>query len=133
MAVTVTTTGPLFDNRADELLAEMCVEIQTTVGDQAFVEFETNLELNIKHSGPIYQSFVQVTDLDGARVVNDGYGQTNDLQYGLWLEGIGSRNYPVTKFRGYHALRDAFESTATQAEELAAPIIEEYVDRINNE
>lgn len=129
----VTMSGPVFDGRGDDLIDRMCTDIQTTVGDQAFVEFETNLELNIKHSGPIYQSFVQVSDLDGARVVNDGYGQTNDLQYGLWLEGIGSRNFPVTSFRGYHALRDAFESTEAQVEELAEPIIEEYVDRINND
>jgi hypothetical protein len=27
--------------------------------------------------------------------------------YGPWLEGVGSRNFPVTRFRGYHAFRVA--------------------------
>lgn len=129
----VTMSGPVFDGRAEDLIDRMCTDLQTSVGDQAFVEFETNLELHIRHSGPIYQSFIQVKDLDGDRVVNDGYGETNDLQYGLWLEGIGSRNYPVTRFRGYHSLRDAAESTEAQVEDLAEPIVDEYVDRINNE
>jgi hypothetical protein len=129
----VTMTGPFFDGRGDAILDRMVTDIQRTVGDQAFVEFETNLELSIKHSGPRYQSFVHVFDRDGDRVVNDGYGQTNTLQYGLWLEGVGSRNYPVTRFRGYHSVSRAYTSTDSQVPELSQPIVDEAMEAINGD
>jgi hypothetical protein len=44
----------------------------------------------------------------GSHVVSDG-GWSGPV-YGPWLEGIGSRNAPVTRFRGYHAFRKASEA-----------------------
>lgn len=127
----VIATGPLFDGRAEGMLEEMVDAIRTTVGDQAFVAFESNLEERIRHSGPVYQTFIQVKDDGTDRVVNDGYDESNELPYGLWLEGIGSRNAPVTRFEGYHSLRDAFEETEAQVEDLAQPVVDEAMGAVN--
>ena len=50
-----------------------------------------------------------------------------------WLEGIGSRNSPVTRFPGYHALREAYVVTDRAVPDIAQPRIDALIDRINNE
>jgi len=109
----------------------MAEKIRDTVADQAFTEWTANMEEHIRHSGPVYQTYAQnvVQGLD--RVVNDGWSETNDLPYGPWLEGVGSRNSPVTIFPGYHSLEDAYTTTDEQVDELAEPIVDEYVEKIN--
>lgn len=129
----VSYSGPVFDGRAAAMTDEMVRDIRTTVGDHAFVAWESNMEASIRHSGPVYQSFAQVKDAGGDTVVNDGYDDTNQLEYGPWLEGIGSRNSPVTKFPGYHSMKRAFEEVEPQVDALAEPIVDDYVERINNE
>lgn len=132
MGVEIEFSGPLFDGRAETLLEEMVGAIRRTVGDQALVEWEANMESHIRHSGPVYQTYAQVKDEGDATLVNDGWDDTNTLPYGPWLEGVGSRNAPVTVFPGYFSLRDAFETTTAQAEALAAPVVDEYVEKIND-
>ena len=43
--------------------------------------------------------------------------------YGYWLEGIGSRNFPKTRFRGYRMWRDATQQIQAEAEKIAEPHI----------
>jgi hypothetical protein len=132
MAITgVSFSGPLFDE--PELLDQMTKAIQDTVGDDLFVKWESLLEENIRHSGPIYQSFIQVKDTPDGAVVNDGWEENNELPYGPWLEGVGSRNSPVTRFPGYFSLRDAGDETEEQLQEIAQPVVDEYLERINGD
>jgi hypothetical protein len=129
----ISYSGPLFDGSAAAMVEQMLEAVRTTVAGQALVEWESGMEEHIRHSGPVYQTYAQARDEGGTeRVVNDGWGETNDLPYGPWLEGVGSRNSPVTIFPGYHSLRDAFETTTGQVEELAAPVVEEWVEKIND-
>ncbi len=131
--VTVDLHGPVFDGRAAEWSDQLVKDLQRTVGDHALVEWETNLEGSIRHATPRYQLFLHAVERDHDYVVNDGYDDTNDLQYGPWLEGLGSRNAPVTRFPGYRALRDAFDSVKEQVGELTQPGVDEYVERVNHE
>jgi hypothetical protein len=131
MAIEITYSGPVFDGSAVSILGDMVRAIQHTVADQALVEWEANMEGHIRHSGPVYQTYAQVKDDGDDRVVNDGWGETNELPYGPWLEGVGSRNSPVTIFPGYRSLRDAYDDTREQVEELAEPVVDEYVVRAN--
>lgn len=133
MAIEITVSGPVFDGRAVDMLDEMVRGIQATIADDALVKWESNMEEHIRHSGPRYQKYAQVKDDGADRVVNDGWGDTNDLPYGPWLEGLGSRNSPVTRFPGYRSIRDAYDEVSEQAEELAEPVVEEHVGRINSE
>lgn len=132
MSVEISYSGPLFDGSAPGLLEQMVRGIRDTVADQAFVEWEANMEEHIRHSGPVYQSYAQVKDEGDDRVVNDGWEDTNELPYGPWLEGVGSRNSPVTVFPGYFSLRDAFEATRDRVPDLAEPVVDEYVEKIND-
>lgn len=133
MSVEVNLHGPVFDGRAAAWSDELVKDLQKTVADQALVEWESDLEGAIRHSTPRYQLFLHAERRDRDEVVNDGYGQTNDLKYGPWLEGVGSRNAPVTRFPGYHALAGAFESVKGQVDDLCKMPVEEYVERVNHE
>lgn len=129
----VILTGPVFDGRGDALTDRMVVDIRHTVGDYAHDLWATLMDHSFKRPTGVYQSFAHVVDDDPDTLVNDGYGVTNELPYGPWLEGIGSRNSPVTRFPGYHSLREAFLVTDRAVTDLAEPIVNDYVDRINHE
>lgn len=51
--------------------------------------------------------------------------------YGYWLEGIGSRNFPKTRFRGYRMWRDATQQIQAEADKIAQPHIDRAVERLN--
>lgn len=129
----VTLTGPLFDGRADEWTERAVAEVRRATAEHAFDAWNEGMEATFRVNGHVYQSFSHVVDDDPDTVVNDGYNVTNSLPYGLWLEGLGSRNFPVTRFPGYHNLRNAFVITDRAVPDIAAPHIDALVDRINHE
>jgi hypothetical protein len=130
--MSVSYSGPVFDGSAEPMIERMIEEVRSTVADQAMVEWESNMESRIRHSGPVYQTFAHVKEDGDETLVNDGWGETNELPYGPWLEGVGSRNSPVTVFPGYHSLGDAYEATLEQVDELVEPVVEDWVGKIND-
>lgn len=133
MPIRVIKTGPLFDSRATGWSREMTEEIRQAIGDFLLDTWVSAMDASFRFNGHVYESTARVVERDGATVVNDGWGETNELEYGPWLEGIGSRNSPVTKFPGYHSLRTAAVATERQIPQIAQPIVDEYVERINGE
>lgn len=51
--------------------------------------------------------------------------------YGYWLEGVGSRNFPKTRFKGYRMWRKATQQIQAEAEKIAQPHIDRAVARLN--
>jgi hypothetical protein len=51
--------------------------------------------------------------------------------YGYWLEGVGSRNFPKTRFRGYRMWRETTQQIQAEAEKIAQPHIDRAVARLN--
>lgn len=128
----IEVSGPLFNGEAAGLMDEMCRQIQQEVAQVAYDEWTAGLDDSIRHNGHVYTDFAQVKEDGPDMVVNDGYGETNELPYGLWLEGTGSRNSPVTVFEGYHALEDAYAVTEQRVDDITEQVVSEYVDRVNN-
>jgi hypothetical protein len=56
---------------------------------------------------------------------------TTDIIYGYWLEGVGSRNAPVTRFAGYRMWRATAQSVRDDAEELVQEDTDRAVARLN--
>jgi hypothetical protein len=129
--VEVTATGPLFNGTAEKLIADFCEEAQTAIGDHGYDLFKGNLDDSIKHNGGVYTGFIRVTDEPRGRVVDDGWSVTNELPYGLWLEGVGRRNAPVTRFEGYHSLEKAAAQLAQDADGIAQEILTSYIAEMN--
>lgn len=128
--IDVSFSGPLFDGRAVEAMRRMADEVQSEVAKYAEDTWQTLMDASFQHPTGAYQSHVNVARRDKDLVLNDGWPDSG-LQYGPWLEGVGSRNSPVTRFPGYHALRRAYEHTERDVPQIAAPIVEKYVREAN--
>lgn len=98
--LSVTRSGGLFDGRAERSVGEFLEDAQREVGAQASSEVHLILDRRIKKPTPYYETQI-VTE----RQANDVVVHDRGIKYGPWLEGVGSRNYPVTRFKGYHAFR----------------------------
>ena len=62
-----------------------------------------------------------------------GHVSVNDagIIYGWWLEGIGSRNFPVTRFRGYFSFKRAAATLRVQAPKIAERLLRQrYLERL---
>lgn len=56
---------------------------------------------------------------------------SSNVTYGPWLEGVGSRNYPVTRFPGYHIYRKVAQQIDRTAVAVMNPPIHQACERLN--
>ena len=101
-------SGPLFDHRAARYFDDFADELEQEGAEWALDHIKDTYHTHFKEPTGYYESHVHVRREFGAHVVTDG-GYSGPV-YGPWLEGVGSRNAPVTRFRGYHAFRKASEA-----------------------
>lgn len=104
MRYTQRELGPIFDGRAQRAAHGYCEELEDDLADQAVDELHKEFDLHFKHPTGYYKSQVKVRYGSGEKVVDDG-----GVVYGPWLEGVGSRNFPATRFRGYASFRRVFQ------------------------
>lgn len=129
----VSMRGPFFDERQQQIIGHMIAEVTQDIGDYALFQWQMNLDGSLKHPTGRYQSQLHSVWRDQDRVVNDGWGETNTLPYGPWLEGVGSRNAPVTRFPGYLALQKAFRSILPKVRRIGQPIVDRYMEVMNGD
>lgn len=133
MGAQVKASGPFFDERQQQIIGHMMAEVAQDVGDYALYQWQANLYQSLKHPTGRYESYLHSVWRDQDRVVNDGWGETNDLPYGPWLEGVGSRNAPVTRFTGYFALVRALRTVRAKVKAIGQPIVDRYMEVINGD
>jgi hypothetical protein len=123
---TVRVSGPLFDGTAVREVHQFSLDAVDQVSQQAHAEWMTNLDESIKHPTPYYETQINIREeAPGTKVVND-----RGVIYGWWLEGIGSRNAPVTRFRGYFARRKAIVQTGAKTPALLERLLQPYLERM---
>jgi len=123
--VDVRAHGPVFDGRAQvaaRAFARAASEEVAEVGRDLVLR---ELGRVLKHPTGYYESQIQIDRAgDGWRVHDGG------VVYGPWLEGEGSRNFPVTRFRGYHAFRRVRQRVDRQAKHIAERVLPKYLRRM---
>lgn len=121
--VTVIESGPLFDGRAGPILNRLRLGVEEKVAQRAVDMIKARLNAVIRVNHGIYVSTIHTER------AMDGTVVTDRLVYGPWLEGVGSRNFPVTRFPGYHTFRIIGQQLQGEAgpiaDEAAQPYIEE--------
>lgn len=118
MEVIVKASGPLFDGTASALVQRYTEEGGAEVARWAEGEVQRVLQQVLRHPTGYYQSQVRVN-----RVSNDSFALTDGgVVYGPWLEGVGSRNYPVTRFKGYGTFRRVAKRVEQRADRTFAAI-----------
>jgi len=120
LRVKVKRHGPVFDGRARAAVRAGLGAAVWAVTKQGRMDLGLRFIRVFKHPTGYYESRVE------AQRVSQFRGRVHDnlVVYGPWLEGTGSRNYPVTRFRGYHSFR-----LVTQGLQIkAGPIAQREID-----
>jgi hypothetical protein len=117
--------GPLFDGRAQRAARDYCDQANYRVAEAAERMVLEHLGRSIKKRTPYYETRIGVVRSGRGYEVNDG-----GVIYGHWLEGTGSRNYPVTRFRGYRAFSRARALIQRQGPGIARRMLARYTARM---
>ena len=125
-----TFSGTFFETSPGERLRRMAADVQSDIAKAAEDTWQAYMDASFRHNSGRYQSHVNIAKRDKDLVVNYGWPDSG-LEYGPWLEGVGSRNSPVTRFPGYFALRRAAETTERNVGDLAEPVVAKAVEELN--
>lgn len=118
--------GGLFDGGWELGMDELIVDMIGAVGDTVLETWRGNLDRNIRVNHQRYISTTRIDHTDNKAIIHDG-----GSVYGPWLEGQGSRNFPVTRFKGYDSAREAAEKVGAQADEIGEPVVVRFVEAMN--
>lgn len=115
-------SGPLFDGRAKRALQDYTDWADHEVGRQAMADWHLELDRSLQHPTGRYESTIHLSSEANSALVHD-----RGMIYNYWLEGHGSRNAPITRFRGYHAAKRGAEMARARAKSLVNPIPERFL------
>lgn len=126
----VTYHGPLFDGEAEAAMHRYVEDVKDTLAQEAYDRIQRRLPTVYKYlrgEAPVprdpgrYQASIHIERMMTDRVVTDG-----GIVYGPWLEGTGSRNFPVTRFKGYATFRRISNEIDAEAESIAERILVDH-------
>lgn len=125
ITVTYRTKGPIFDGRAPRAVREFAEQLRHDVasaGETGVIEDMTDV---FQHPTGYMQGNVNVDRRGPADVVNG-----NGVIYTHWLNGTGSRNYPVTRFKGYGTWKRVARKLRRRVPLIAKKTIQPYILRM---
>lgn len=115
MSVDIRFEGPLFDGRAERAMERACDDARDDVAAYAEERVLIGTSANFKTRTPYYENRITTERVSGeVSLVHD-----QGVIYGPWLEGVGSRNYPKTRFKGYRHWRLAKQAVARRGPQIA--------------
>ena len=124
--ITVVKVGPVFDGRAQRQLNNACDAIEERVATLGASMIRTELHAVLRHETPYYRLQNEARkDAPGWKIWDRG------VVYGPWLEGIGSRNFPATRFKGYSTYRRTFQKIDARAGVIADYTMREWIPGMN--
>ena len=103
-------------------------DIEKDVAQLGHSLWKTNMITAFRHPTPYYWTRTEVRknpEGDGLSIWD------NYIIYGPWLEGLGSRNSPKTRFPGYASMRRAAGVLERRASGTANNTIRRHVGRLN--
>jgi hypothetical protein len=122
--VNATRSGPLRDGRFARAARQYANDIEYAVALHGEKLVKQRLHQVLKHPTGYYESRIGIDRSRGGYTVND-----SRVIYGPWLEGTGSRNAPVTRFRGYATFRRVKPIVDRDAHRIAIQLLNRYQAR----
>lgn len=123
--VTIDKRGPLFDGRLEKAIADAAETSEKRIATLGASMVRSKLAGVLKTQTPYYRlRVVGKPDAPGWSITDQG------VIYGFWLEGIGSRNAPVTRFKGYHSFRIVATELQGRAKMIAEEVYVQYMGRM---
>jgi hypothetical protein len=128
MSWTVEYKGPFFDSAEwDAGMRHFMEDMTMNVADQGTRELRTTMFATFKVPTGHYEGTVKASPLSFGASKIDGEGTV----YAWWLEGIGSRNYPKTRFKGYHLFLKETAKLNRGVLKYVENDVRRFVDRMN--
>jgi hypothetical protein len=93
MQLDVSTRGPMFDGRARAAANAYVDRLERTLAEEGLSILKKEMRVVFRHPTGYYESRCVV--VEGRKIWD------SRVVYGPWLAGVGSRNFPVTRFKGY--------------------------------
>lgn len=125
--VRTTTHGPMFNGAAARAIDDFRDEWEDEVAEEALGIVKDVMHASFKHPTGYYESHVRIRNSSSGPYVGDG----GVIPYGLWLEGVGSRN-ATTRFKGYHMFRKAAAVAERRAHGIGEVLLHRsYLRRMN--
>ncbi|MGW6747640.1 hypothetical protein [Streptomyces sp. NPDC055006] len=124
MAVTidVSSRGPMFDGRARAAANAYVDRLERDLAEEGVRIVRDELHKVLRHPTGYYESRITV---ERGHIVTDG-----GVIYGPWLAGLGSRNFPVTRFKGYQHWRRAVERLRSRQRGIGERLLRRFVGRM---
>jgi hypothetical protein len=117
--------GPVFDGRLEKQIADAENTTEKRVATLGASMVRSRLQGVLKTQTPYYRlRVVAQPDHPHWKITDQA------VIYGFWLEGIGRRNYPVTRFRGYHTFRIVSQELQDRAINIADGVFVEYMGKL---
>lgn len=123
---TIHMKGPILDGRAPGIMADFTQAAVEEVAEQGYKDIRFTLHRVLKHPTGHYES--QIRDRALGPTTHVLYD--NRVIYGPWLEGVGSRNSPVTRFEGYFTFRRVAQALNRKAGPLAQRTLKKFIWRL---
>lgn len=120
--IDVSTRGPIVDGRARAAANEYVNRLERRIAEEGVTIVREELQRVLKHPTGYYESRITV---ERDHIVTDG-----GVVYGPWLAGVGSRNFPVTRFRGYPHWIRARLRLRERKQGIAERLLRRYVGRM---
>lgn len=125
---TVEYKGPFFNSGEWDMAMRHFMEDMTMdAADQGTRELRTSMFATFKVPTGRYERTVKASPLSFGASKIDGEGTV----YAWWLEGIGSRNSPVTRFPGYHLFMKETAKLNRGITKYVEADLRRFVDRMN--
>ncbi|MFE7754320.1 hypothetical protein [Streptomyces sp. NPDC057429] len=124
ISVNMNRTGPIHDGRFQRAAGQYSNDLQYAVALHGEELVQQRLRQVLQHPTGYFQSRITVERSRGGYVVTDG-----GVIYGHWLEGTGSRNYPITRFRGYSTFRRVKPLVDRDANRIGRELLNRYQSR----
>lgn len=122
---TVSVEGPLWTGALQRAIDRGITEAKKDVATRGVVVVRTRMRASFRYRASVPTGRaarrVMVDNTSGTRVT-DGRNI-----YTPWLEGVGSRNYPVTRFKGYFMFRLATQTLRGEAGAIAGRAIDRAI------
>lgn len=125
LTVEVRVTGPIVEGRGPAVVDDMLRDARTDLAATGLHEVMDHLAASIRHRTPYYETRLNIESGPNVEIVND-----DRVIYGRWLEGVGSRNYPKTRFRGYRAFGRAYGIVAARAQAVLQWMVDRHIHRL---
>lgn len=102
-----------------------CEAVSRDVAAEGEEDVRAQLGRVLKHPTGYYEAHITTIRRGLTRVIHDG-----GVIYGPWLEGTGSRNFPVTRFKGYSTFRRVKQALQVKALPIAERALPSYLRRM---